>query len=304
MNLKQLEAFVKVAETKSFSETAKQLFLTQPTVSVHISSLEQELNTCLLVRNTRGVALSEEGKELYAYAVQMLELERKIKERFGQKKKDGNVLRIAASTVPSQYILPKIMAKFREEYPKERLKIFETDSEGVTEMILSHHADLGFNGTVLEKSKCTYLPFYEDELVVLTPADEKFRQRKEEGLPVTEWLLEEPVILREDGSGTRKEAEKMLAKLKIKMRDLQVAAVMENQETIKRSVSSGVGVTIISKLAAEEELAAGRTLAFSLGENGWKRTLNMVYDPDYPGLPAAEKFIKTVNEVYKIDKVE
>ena len=62
MNLKQLEAFVKVAETKSFSEAAKQLFLTQPTISAHVSALEKELNTCFLIRNTRGVELSESEK--------------------------------------------------------------------------------------------------------------------------------------------------------------------------------------------------------------------------------------------------
>ena len=83
MNLKQLEAFVK-AETKSFSEAAKQLFLTQPTISAHVSALEKELNTCFLIRNTRGVELSESGKELYAYAVQMLEIEKTIKGRFGK----------------------------------------------------------------------------------------------------------------------------------------------------------------------------------------------------------------------------
>lgn len=92
MNLKQLEAFVKVAETKSFSEAAKQLFLTQPTISAHVSALEKELNTCFLIRNTRGVELSESGKELYAYAVQMLEIEKTIKGRFGKEiKPEGNV---------------------------------------------------------------------------------------------------------------------------------------------------------------------------------------------------------------------
>ena len=102
MNLKQLEAFVKVAETKSFSAAAKQLYLTQPTISAHISSLEKELNACLLVRSTKGVSLSEAGKELYAYAEQMLELEQKIRERFGLSSGErGSVLRIAASTIPS-----------------------------------------------------------------------------------------------------------------------------------------------------------------------------------------------------------
>ena len=128
MNLKQLEAFVRVAETKSFSAAAKQLYLTQPTVSAHIASLERELNTCLLVRNTKGVALSESGKELYAYAEQMLELEQKIRDRFGLTgKQSGSVLRIAASTIPSQYLLPDIMAQFRREYPEEQLKLFETE---------------------------------------------------------------------------------------------------------------------------------------------------------------------------------
>ena len=239
MNLKQLEAFVKVAETKSFSEAAKQLFLTQPTISAHVSALEKELNTCFLIRNTRGVELSESGKELYAYAVQMLEIEKTIKGRFGKEiKPEGNVLRIGASTVPAQYILPNVMSTFHAEYPGEKLKLFETDSEGVIDMILSHHIDIGFTGTVIEKGNCKYLPFYEDELVVLTPSNEKFVEKLCGGQILADWIMDEPVILREEGSGTKKEAEKMLAEQGIDMKKLKLAALMENQETIKRSVSN------------------------------------------------------------------
>ena len=259
MNLKQLEAFVRVAETESFSTAAKILFLTQPTVSAHIASLERELNTCLLIRNTKGVALSEAGKELYAYAEQMLELEQKIRERFGLTgRQSGSVLRIAASTIPSQYLLPDIMARFRKEYPEEQLKLFETDSSGVVEMILSHKADVGFTGTVLERGSCTYIPFYQDELVILTPAAERYRARKD--ADIASWIPEEPVILREEGSGTRKEALRLLAQTGIDITRLNVAAMMENQETIKRSVSSGMGISILSKLAAREEIDSGKLL--------------------------------------------
>ena len=297
MNLKQLEAFVRVAETKSFSTAAKMLFLTQPTVSAHIASLERELNTCLLIRNTKGVALSEAGKELYAYAEQMLELEQKIRERFGLTgRQSGSVLRIAASTIPSQYLLPDIMARFRKEYPEEQLKLFETDSSGVVEMILSHKADVGFTGTVLEKGSCTYIPFYQDELVILTPAAEKYRARKD--ADIASWILEEPVILREEGSGTRKEALRLLAQTGIDITKLNVAAMMENQETIKRSVGSGMGISILSKLAAREEINSGKLLAFPLGETGGKRNINVVYDAGYPSLPAADRFIKTVKQMY------
>ena len=297
MNLKQLEAFVRVAETKSFSTAAKMLFLTQPTVSAHIASLERELNTCLLIRNTKGVALSEAGKELYAYAEQMLELEQKIRERFGLTgRQPGSVLRIAASTIPSLYLLPDIMARFRKEYPEEQLKLFETDSSGVVEMILSHKADVGFTGTVLEKGSCTYIPFYQDELVVLTPSSERYRARKNDD--IVSWILEEPVILREEGSGTRKEALRLLAQTGVDISKLNVAAMMENQETIKRSVGSGMGISILSKLAAKEEIDSGKLLAFPLGETGGKRNINVVYDAGYPSLPAADKFIKTVKQMY------
>ena len=297
MNLKQLEAFVRVAETKNFSTAAKMLFLTQPTVSAHISSLERELNTCLLVRNTKGVALSEAGKELYAYAEQMLELEQKIRERFGLTgRQSGSVLRIAASTIPAQYLLPDIMARFRKEYPEEQLKLFETDSSGVVDMILSHKADVGFTGTVLEKGSCTYIPFYQDELVILTPAAEKYRARKD--ADIASWILEEPVILREEGSGTRKEALRLLAQTGIDITKLNVAAMMENQETIKRSGGSGMGISILSKLAAREEINSGKLLAFPLGETGGKRNINVVYDAGYPSLPAADRFIKTVKQMY------
>ena len=297
MNLKQLEAFARVAETKSFSAAAKILFLTQPTVSAHIASLERELNTCLLIRNTKGVALSESGKELYAYAEQMLELEQKIRERFGLTgRQPGSVLRIAASTIPSLYLLPDIMARFRKEYPEEQLKLFETDSSGVVEMILSHKADVGFTGTVLEKGSCTYIPFYQDELVVLTPSSERYRARKNDD--IVSWILEEPVILREEGSGTRKEALRLLAQTGVDISKLNVVAMMENQETIKRSVGSGMGISILSKLAAKEEIDSGKLLAFPLGETGGKRNINVVYDAGYPSLPAADKFIKTVKQMY------
>lgn len=297
MNLKQLEAFVRVAETKSFSAAAKMLFLTQPTVSAHIASLERELNTCLLIRNTKGVALSEAGKELYAYAEQMLELEQKIRERFGLTgRQPGSVLRIAASTIPSLYLLPDIMARFRKEYPEEQLKLFETDSSGVIDMILSHKADVGFTGTVIERGSCTYIPFYQDELVVLTPSTERYRVRKD--ADISSWILEEPVILREEGSGTRKEAFRLLTQMGVDLSELNVAAMMENQETIKRSVSSGMGISILSKLAAREEIDSGKLLAFPLGETGGKRDINVVYDAGYPSLPAADKFIKTVKQMY------
>lgn len=300
MNLKQLEAFVKVAEGGSFSKAAKALYLTQPTISAHISSLEKELNVRLFVRNTKEVSLSEDGKELYQYAYQMVELEKKIEEMFSADARKGvKCITIASSTIPAQYLLPDILAKFNEKYPKEQFKIMETDSAKVIEMVVSHMADLGFTGTVLEKKHCKYIPFYNDELVLITPNNERFRELKETAENL-DWIRTEGMIMREEGSGTRKETERLLRNLGINMEDLKVVASIENSETIKRSVKSGMGITIISRLAAQEDIDSGTVLCFPLSLDGSAsaRDLNLVYNKNYHLSTSAERFIKVVKGMY------
>ncbi|PWJ49395.1 selenium metabolism-associated LysR family transcriptional regulator [Faecalicatena contorta] len=305
MNLKQLEAFVSIADEGSFSRAAKSLFLTQPTVSAHISSLEQELNVRLFIRNTKEVSLSEDGKILYSHAKQMVSLQKQIEMVFDKTRKEGShCLRIAASSVPAQYLLPQILAQFSEKYPEEQFKLMETDSAKVVEQVVNYNVDIGFTGTVFEKKHCQYIPFYQDELIIITPNSEKFRKLKEVKDTEDEqqdedkmWIQKEPVILREEGSGTRREAERLLKNMGINLEDLNIVASMENQETIKRSVSRGIGVSIISRLAAEEELREEKILEFSLGSKQGKRDINVVYNKNFQMSSLAEKFLRVVKGV-------
>ena len=254
MNLKQLEAFVQVSESGSFSKAAKELFLTQPTISAHISSLEKELNVRLFIRNTKEVSLSDDGKDLYRYAKQITDLEKAIEERFYMDSDDGkHFITIAASTIPAQYLLPKVLMCYRERYPKEQIKIMETDSSEVVTQVVDHMVDVGFTGTVLEKKHCKYIPFYKDELAVITPDTPEYRILKEQNRDDIDWIKRKPLILREEGSGTRKEAEKQLKNAGISMEALDIVASIANQETIKKSVKQGMGITVLSRLAAEDE---------------------------------------------------
>ena len=107
------------------------------------------------------------------------------------------------------------------------------------------------------------------------------------------------MILREEGSGTRKETARILSRMGIEMADFRIAAVMENQETIKRSVRSGMGISILSRLAAEDDVRAGKLLEFPLGAEGGSRSVNLVFDAAYPVLPAADKLIRKVKELYQ-----
>ena len=299
MNLKQLEAFVQVSESGSFSKAAKELFLTQPTISAHISSLEKELNVRLFIRNTKEVSLSDDGKDLYRYAKQITDLEKAIEERFYMDSDDGkHFITIAASTIPAQYLLPKVLMCYRERYPKEQIKIMETDSSEVVTQVVDHMVDVGFTGTVLEKKHSKYIPFYKDELAVITPDTPEYRILKEQNRDDIDWIKRKPLILREEGSGTRKEAEKQLKNAGISMEDLDIVASIANQETIKKSVKQGMGITVLSRLAAEDE---DGLLIFPIPGADEGRDINLVYNKNYQMTRSADRFIRIVKEVYDIE---
>ena len=299
MNLKQLEAFVQVSESGSFSKAAKELFLTQPTISAHISSLEKELNVRLFIRNTKEVSLSDDGKDLYRYAKQITDLEKAIEERFYMDSDDGkHFITIAASTIPAQYLLPKVLMCYRERYPKEQIKIMETDSSEVVTQVVDHMVDVGFTGTVLEKKHCKYIPFYKDELAVIAPDTPEYRILKEQNRDDIDWIKRKPLILREEGSGTRKEAEKQLKNAGISMEALDIVACIANQETIKKSVKQGMGITVLSRLAAEDE---DGLLIFPIPGADEGRDINLVYNKNYQMTRSADRFIRIVKEVYDIE---
>lgn len=302
MNLKQLEAFVEVAESESFSKAAKKLFLTQPTVSAHISSLEKELDVRVFVRNTKEVALSEEGQKLYQYARQILNLADEIREEFGREREnDKKCITIAASTIPSQYLLPEILAKFNEKYPGEQIRLSEMDSAQVAEQVAAGKADIGFTGTVLEKKHCYYIPFYKDRLVIITPDLPEYRELQTRQGDVF-WIQDEKMIMREEGSGTRKEAEKQLRHLGIRTEKLNIIASIANQETIKKSVMQGMGISILSSLAAKDEVEEGHMLAFPIPQADEGRDINLVYNKNRALSKSAERFIKVVKCIYHIKK--
>lgn len=303
MNLKQLEAFVQVAEGGSFSKAAKELFLTQPTISSHISSLERELNARLFVRNTKEVSLSEDGIKLYKYAKQMLDLQREIEVTFGMDEEgESHAVTIAASTIPAQYLLPEVLTRFSERYPQEQIRIQETDSSKVVMQIVDHRVDIGFTGTVLEKKHCKYIPFYKDELVIITPNTPRYQELAQGNKEDISWIKKEHVIMREEGSGTRKEAELQLKGAGVKFAGLDIIASIENQETIKKSVRQGMGISVLSKLATADEVANGEILAFPIPNSDEGRDINLVYNKNYQMTRSAERFIKVVKEVYNIPR--
>ena len=246
--------------------------------------------------------MSEAGKELYRYAKQMVELECQIAEHFNMRGKNSSshCVTIAASTIPAQYLLPEVLMQFKKRYPDEQFKLIETDSTEVVSQIVNSMADVGFTGTVLEKKYCRYIPFYKDKLAIITPNTEKYRTLLESSKDDISWIKKEHIIMREEGSGTRKEAQKQLKKAGIETANLDIIASIDNQETIKRSVRQGMGISVLSRLATEEEVRDGQILAFPIPKSDAGRDINLVYNKNAPMTANIERFIKIIKEIYNI----
>ena len=298
MNLKQLESFSYIIETNSFSEAAKKLYLTQPTISSHISLLEKELNTQLLIRTTKDVIPTDAGKKLYTYAKQMLQIQNTILEEFHVKSEDEkNVITLGASSIPEQYILPEILPKYLKKN-KNEFKIGRGDSFEIINQVVNKEIEIGLVGTQIETSNCIFEPFYKDKLVVITPVNQKYLQMKEEGFHIKD-LLKEPIIMREEGSGTRKEIKKFLNHMKINDGSLNIIATLNSTEAIKRSVANNMGISIISNLAVQDYIKDKRVLAFDLAEENIYRNLYIVRNKEMYMSKSSLKFIKFMREIFK-----
>ncbi len=289
---------MKLANNGSFSLTAKELFLTQPTVSAHIQSLEEELEVKLFSRNTKGTQLTVDGKKLYLYVREMMLILDNIKAEF-KKTEDVTVksIEIASSSVPASYILPEIISHFSKQYPNAQFNVKETDSAGVIKEIINKTVDVGFTGTILDKKNCTYVPFYEDRLVVVMPNTEEYRAICEKGDDFS-WIKDSSIIMREEGSGTRKEAEKLLKRYVKDLSELNIIAKMDNTDSIIRSVQNGLGISVVSALAAKDHADSDRLLIYP--KDLAKRKFYLVYNSALPVSGSIKALIALVHSLYKI----
>lgn len=295
MDFKQLEAFAAVVEHMSFSEAAKSLFLTQPTVSAHVRELESELGKNLFERTTKRITLTADGEKLYGYTTRMLSLRKKALWDLSEQKRA--IIHIGASTLPVSYFLPKALAKFREHHPEISFDICKSDSIGVIEQLLDGTLDMGLTGTKTFEKQCIFEPFYEDELVIATPVSEHFRKLKAEGA-VSEILFREPLIMRESGSGTRRETERLLSLMGIPLESLHVAVCMNDPEAIPNSIIAGVGISILSRKVVEEKERDGKLLVFPFMNPPAYRALYIVWRKDRFLSGQTKDFIRMFKEMF------
>ncbi len=296
MEFKQLQSFAAVIRCGSFTEAAEELFLSQPTISIHIRQLEEELHTKLLLRTTKSVKPTPKGEMLFEYAQRILELRERIVQACSD---DGeNIIHLGASTIPSAYILPEILPKYGALAPNTYFVIHQGDSKEVAKGLLEGLYDLGLTGMRAEEESLDYIPFCQDRMVLITPVNQHYLALKARKDVTAAELLRGPVILREKGSGSRKSADRFLEQAGILEEDLQVVARVNDQEAVKNLVAGGLGVSILSQRAARNFQEERRVLAFELPELATSRNLYIVFRRGVPLPEYVRHFADFVRRTY------
>ena len=273
ISIRQLEVFVATAEYCSFTKAAEDLHLTQSTVSMHIRTLEEVLDGCLFERGARRkVVLTEEGKRVYSTAKDILGRVEALQEH--RRTEEGELLRIGTSTVPAQYLLPKLLSGFLKKHAQVKYILRRGDSEHILDCLQKGEVRIGLTGYKNGDRSLIFQEIARDHLVLITENSEAFRALKAEGKTGKD-LLYLPMIAREESSGTQHAADSFLARIGVT--DPHIIARMDNPESIKISVAEGMGVSLISDLAISAEVKAGTLLAFSFLPQPEERKLYIVW---------------------------
>lgn len=249
LTIPALRGFVKLVDEGSFSAAAKRLGVTQPAVSAQIRTLEDHFGTKLIVRSGRSWIPTAAGEQLYAHAGELATVAERLEESMST---FGNLpagrLNIGASTVPGEFLLPKILGPYCEKYPAVRVCVQVGDTAYIADQLLLRRVDMAVIGAAVAVDRLELIPFATDELVLIASAENGLSQKRSIH---RDDLIFHPWVLREQGSGTRTMVSEAMAAVGLDPERLGVVLELGTTESVKRAVKANVGLSFISTYALE-----------------------------------------------------
>ncbi|MFH0775148.1 MAG: selenium metabolism-associated LysR family transcriptional regulator [bacterium] len=286
----RLQVFSTLAKEKSFSETGKLLCLTQPAISHQIRVLEEYLGTRLFERSRGEVSLTESGKILLKYSSAILSLyEQAEKEIADLTKVSKGRLRIGASTTIGQYLIPKIVGEFKQRFGNIEIFLINANTKDIAIKLLEDSIDLGLVEGPVQEKDILVERFIEDELVIITSTKHPWAGK--ERIDKSE-LQKEPLIMREEGSGTKEVIKERLREAGINPDLLKIKMEFGSSESIKSAVEAGLGVAIISKWAILKEKKLHTLKSCSLSDVNLIRYFSIITNQKRFKTKPMEEFLK------------
>ena len=292
LSLYKLHIFAIVAQTGSFNQAAKRLYLTQSAISQHIQSLENHFGAPLFVRKSTGVHLTPAGKMLLDYARQILKLAADAEVALTDVKKlTKGQLKLGATPVAATYILPPWLQEFHGRYPAFSTSLHTGITNDITQRIIHQQLDLGFvEGELMPSMDFHALPIQEITLYLVVNRDHPWSRRDEINLHELEQAR---FVMRPVDSHTRSWTEQIFRRHHIQP---QIVAEFNDPEAIKRAVISGLGVTILPICMIERERAQKLLYAIPIQEITLNRSLKLIWKANMPFTPISRVFLTVLAE--------
>ncbi|MEX0786727.1 MAG: LysR family transcriptional regulator [Dehalococcoidia bacterium] len=295
MDLGQLEAFLQVAERRSFSRAAEALRLTQPSVTARIQALERDLGETLFQRNGRGVRLTEVGESFLPHAQRVLKALQDGRDAVrSMGRLELGTLRLGAAPTISTYVLPSLIKEFRERYPGLEVSVRTEYSDQIAQMVLSDEVQMGLERAITHPDVVT-VPLYQDEVVLVVSPEHAFTGR---GSVTVQEVSQRRLIMFNRGSGYY-----TLVHNALREAGALVSPTMEldNMEATKKMVEAGLGIAMLPKVAVEDALAQGKLCEVAVaGMVMPKREIALIYRRGRPLSSAAEAFARLLEERYGV----
>ena len=280
-----LKIFIAVVEQKNFSRAAEELFLSQPSVSLQIRNLENELGTKLINRSPKNLELTQSGEIFYAYAKKILLLYDKAKEEIDQL---SNVvtggLKIGASNTIGEYILPFVLTEFAAQFPKVGIETSISNTEEISQAVRANHLDLALVEGEVNHSDLIIRPLMEDEIILVAPNQHALARMP---IVTADQLQDQVWILRESGSGTRAFSDKL-----IKDRGIHVkkSYILGSGQAVKQAVIAGLGIALVSGWIVRKELNARELTAIRIKGKRLTRSFSLITSKNREQSKAVEVF--------------
>jgi DNA-binding transcriptional LysR family regulator len=283
----RLHVFRQVAELRSLTKASKALHLSQPAVTKHIKLLEDELHLPLFVRSSSGVALTDAGTVFLKHVQETEKSRAKVLEQLqaptGQL---SGRLRLGGSMTIASYYLPAVLVRFKNRHPSVTCDVVEGNTDLIVGLLLDQRIELGLVEGPCRRREIQARPFYEDEIIwIASPADPLAKTKQS----AIKMLLERPLISRELGSGTRQVTEAALRQQGVSLSRLNIIQELPSAEAIKRMVIAGAGISYVSRLCVEAELASGKLVQIQCPQLRIKRPFSLLIPqgPDATGIVQA-----------------
>ncbi len=303
MQLKQIEAFLEVVKSNSFTAAAENLFVSQPTISNQVAELERKLKAKLLYRSTREIELTPLGREFFIGAEKLIQQRDELLElvkNFYSTDSVAGTLRIGASSAPAKHLLPQILAGLVQENPELKFTIVDGDSRRIIYDLLNGDIEVAVVGTVYRRAGLEYTEIKEDKLVFIAPPEAPYL-KEDQSLELEGEKI--PFIKREIGSGTGRELELYLRENPELAKRLRSIAELPSNEAVVEAVAAGLGCSIVSEISAREAIAQKRVSKIKGLQPENQRKFYLVTKNKVEATPLAEVFIQYILKLAQEKKI-